>query len=143
MKALLRIVLYLKGTEALGIRLQPGNHQYGSTYVMLRGYADASYANEPGSRSMYSVSYNLLPVPLDWHKLCKDEVLKSSSDYYSDWRFTTRNSTIQDVSLSSTDAEIYALTGVLGDLHQPQLQPTVIFNDNQSAMTLATVFVGQ
>jgi hypothetical protein len=153
MKALLRIVLYLKGTEELGIRLQPGNHQYGSTYVMLRGYADASYANEPGSRSMYSVSYDLLPVPLEWHKLCRDEVLKSSSDTTPQTgHFTSRNSTIQDVSLSSTDAEIYALTeamkdvlffrGVLGELHQPQLQPTVIFNDNQSAMTLATAFGG-
>jgi hypothetical protein len=61
-----------------------------------------------------------------------------------------RNSTIQVISLLSTDAEIYALTesmkyvlffrGVLGALHQPQLLWTVICNDNQSAMTLATAF---
>jgi hypothetical protein len=61
-----------------------------------------------------------------------------------------RNSTIQVISLLSTDAEIYALTesmkyvlffrGILGALHQPQLLWTVICNDNQSAMTLATAF---
>jgi hypothetical protein len=151
MKALLRIVLYLKGTEHLGIRLQPGNHQHGSTYIMLRGYADASYANEEGSKSMYSVSYDLLPVPLEWHKLCKDQILHRTDVIESaTGHFTSRNSTIQDVSLSSTDAEIFALTeamkdvlffrGIMGELHQPQLQLTVIFNDNQSAMTLATAF---
>jgi hypothetical protein len=113
MKALIRIVLYLKGTEHLGIRLQPGNHQFGSTYIMLRGYADASYANEPGSKSMYSVSYDLLPVPIEWHKLCRDEVLKISNTELQTQQtghFSSRNSTIQDVALSSTDAEIYALT---------------------------------
>jgi hypothetical protein len=157
MKALMRIVLYLKGTATLGIQLQPGNHQHGSTYVMLRGYADASYANEPGSKSMYSVSYDLLPVPKDWHLLCQDQIKdlcipSSSRNTKATGHFSSRNSTISDVSLSSTDAEIHALTeamkdvlmlrGILADLHQPQLQPTIIFNDNQSAMTLVTAYSG-
>jgi tRNA 2-selenouridine synthase SelU len=30
LKALMRIVLYLKGTASLRIRLQPGNYQHGS-----------------------------------------------------------------------------------------------------------------
>jgi hypothetical protein len=157
MKALMRIVLYLKGTALLGIRLQPGNYQHGSSYVMLRGYADASYANEPGSKSMYSVSYDLLPVPKEWHLLCQDKmkdvcVPSSIRHTQATGHFSSRNSTIPDVSLSSTDAEIHALTeamkdvlmlrGILSDLHQPQLQPTIIFNDNQSAMTMVTAYSG-
>jgi hypothetical protein len=154
MKALMRIVYYLKGTETLGIKLQPGNHQHGSTYVMLRGYTDASYGGEPGAKSMYCVSYDMIPVPLDWHTSAKDLVLQRAKGIknYSTGHFHTRNSTIPDVSLSSTDAETYGIVeamkdiiffrGVMIDLHQPQLSPTILYNDNQSAMTLATVHTG-
>jgi hypothetical protein len=154
MKALMRIVLYLKGTFALGIKLQPGNYQHGSSYVMIRGYADASYGGEPGSKSMYCVSYDMIPVPIDWHESTKEQVLQRKMDMRKQvtGHFHTRNSTIPDVSLSSTDAETYGLTeamkdiiffrGVMEDLHQPQLSPTILYNDNQSAMTLATVHTG-
>jgi hypothetical protein len=56
------------------IRLQSGHYQHCSSYVMLRGHADASYANEPRSKSMYSVSYYLLPFLKEWHMVCQDQL---------------------------------------------------------------------
>ena len=39
---------------------------------MFRAYCDASFGSEPGGKSMYSVSYDLIPVDKDWHSEMDD-----------------------------------------------------------------------
>jgi hypothetical protein len=61
MKALLRIVYYLKGTRHLGIRLKAGiNFEQGMNFIKLRGFCDASYASMSDGRSQISFGFDLV-----------------------------------------------------------------------------------
>jgi hypothetical protein len=66
--------------------------------------------------------------------------------------FYNKVGTCTGVSLSSTDAELTGISEcakttiflreVMAELHQTQLKPTVIYNDNKSSITLATAYSG-
>ena len=72
-------------------------------------------------------------------------VMRTGMFYFKTWMMKT-------VALSSTEGEIDAtveavkdsilLMGCLEDMHLPQLQAVPVYNDNQSAITLATRYSG-
>jgi histone deacetylase 1/2 len=146
MKALQRVVRYLYGTKELGIVLRPGM-DCGSQFLQLRAFADAAYACARDGRSKYSYCFDLVPVgSLEADVIPYDPGVQNSGMFYSKSRFATTT------ALSSTDAEHHAITecvktvilfrGVLEELRLPQLRPTPVFNDNNSAITLGNQFSG-
>jgi hypothetical protein len=112
--------------------------------VRLRGYADAAYACLQDGRSQYSFGFDLVPTQRE-----EDDTVGL---YPATGLFHNRVTTGKTVNLSSTEAEICAmiecvkttimLRGVLEELHQCQLEPTTVFNDNKSSITLATAYSG-
>ena len=143
-KAMLRVVLYLHATQDLGLTLKAGNPKAGHTMVRLRGYADAAYACLQDGRSQYSYGFDLIPTA---QADSTEDCVQSNTGL-----FHNRVTTGKTVNLSSTEAEICALIecvkttimlrGVLAELHQSQLTPTPVFNDNKSSITLATAYSG-
>jgi hypothetical protein len=146
-KALIRIVYYLFGTKSIGIRLRPGIHGDAKVFLMLRAYCDASYASLVDGKSMYSFSFDMVPVGKDWEMIeAENSTVKQTGQFY------TKTGTCPLTSLSSTDSETSAIVeamktvlqfrGVMKELRLQQLSPTIIFNDNQSAIQLSNKFSG-
>jgi hypothetical protein len=143
-KAMLRVVLYLRKTQELGLTLTAGNSAAAQLVVRLRGHADAAYACLHDGRSQYSYGFDLIPTSA---LNTEEECLPAPTGL-----FHVRVMAGKTINLSSTDAELCAtiecvkttimLRGVLAELHQPQLTPTVLFNDNKSAITLAQAYSG-
>lgn len=129
--ALLRIVAYLKATHHLGIRLWPGKWNE-STAPKLYGYLDAAYACHADSKSHTGYSF------------CLDDPCNAM--------FYSRTMKQTNVTLSSTEAENSAAVEatkealwfrqLLMDLGFVQLEPTVMFSDSASMITLASSYSG-
>ena len=139
MSALLYVVHYLIGTKDLGLRLRPGDSASAKTAVLLRAYADASCASHLNGRSQYCICFDLVPSTLS-------SAFKTGMFYFKSWMAPS-------VDLSSTEAEIGTIVecakdvvyyrGVMAELHLDQVEPTPLYNDNKSAITLATRYSGQ
>jgi hypothetical protein len=130
-QALLRIVAYLKATSHLGIRMRPGTWDPNST-PKLYGYLDAAYACHADSKSHTGYSF------------CFNDP--------SNAMFFSRTMKQTNVTLSSTEAENAAAVEstkealwfrqLLMDLGFAQLEPTVMFSDSASMITLASNYSG-
>jgi hypothetical protein len=128
MNALRRILAYLYGTQSLGIHLSP---QQSSTFI-LEGWCDAAYAVHPDGKS--HSGYGFTSVGSD------------SGLFYS------RSCKQVNVALSSTEAELNAavdavkdaiwLRDLLTEIGFPQTEPTPIYVDNASLITLASEYSG-
>ena len=115
------IVRYVKGTKSLGLNFSS------TTTLQLFGYADASYLTHVDGKSHSGIAFSLGRDTACFY-------FKSNKQ-----RLVTR---------SSAEAELYALDlcvidviwfrNVLKFLGAEQLQPTIIHEDNQSTMLLAT-----
>lgn len=129
--ALLRIVAYLEATSHLGIRMQPGTWD-AQAAPKLFGYLDAAYACHADSKSHTGYSF------------CFNDPLSAM--------FFSRTMKQTNVTLSSTEAENAAAVEatkealwfrqLLSDLGFAQLEPTVMFSDSASMITLAAAFSG-
>ena len=115
------IVKYLAGTRELGLTFShKGN-------LELIGYADASYLTHQDAKSHSGLAYSLGE--------------ESTACFFS------KSSKQKLVTRSSAEAELYALDQCVCDIEwfrtilkflgSEQLNPTTIFEDNQSAMALA------
>lgn len=131
-KALLRIVSYLGGTKNLGIRLNKNNPRDVAAATRLFCYVDAAYACHPDSKSHTGYCFSL-------------------GDRFNGM-FFSRTFKQTNVTLSSTEAEhsaaveavkeIMWLRQLLSELGFPQLEPTPIFADSASMITLAEDYSG-
>lgn len=130
--SLLRIVSYLGGTKDLGVVFSKGlSNQAIADIIKLIAWVDAAYATHTDSKSHtgYCFSLGLLGA-----------------------MFYCKSSKQSIVTLSSTEAEIVAgvecvkeviwLRNQLAELGFPQIEPTIIFADNSSMITLASDFSG-
>jgi len=131
-QCLLRIVSYLGGTKSLGITFRRDNSADAAAATRLFCYVDASYATHPDSRSHTGYCFGL------------GDVLNGM--------FFSRTVKQPNVTLSSTEAEnaaaveatkeIIWFRQLLGELGFPQLEPTIVFCDNASMITLANDYSG-
>jgi hypothetical protein len=131
-RSLLRIVSYLGGTKHLGIRLNRKNPHDVAAATRPFCYVDAAYACHPDSKSHTGYCFSL-------------------GDRYNGM-FFSRTFKQTNVTLSSTEAEhsaaveavkeIMWLRQLLAELGFPQLEPTPIFEDNASMITLAQDYSG-
>eukprot|EP01034_Spumella_vulgaris_P025234 gene25234-31665_t len=120
-KAAMDVMSYLRGTKDLALRLGGRDK-----IIKLFAYADASFVAGDDSRSQLGYCMFL-------NRDSGAVVARSIKD--------------KTVSLSSTESEIKALCeaikeiiwirGLLAELGYPQLEPTVVYQDNQSSIRLS------
>jgi hypothetical protein len=130
LQALLRVLRYLNGTRDLGITLCKDATL--SKVVQLHSYVDAAYGVHSDGKSHSGYCFSLGP-----HK---------------NGMFYARSFKQTNVSLSSTEAKVNPLVDVskeiiwfrqlLKELGFSQLNSTPVFEDNASAITLATNWSG-
>jgi hypothetical protein len=130
LQALFRVLRYLNGTRTLGITLCQDVTI--AKVVQLHAYVDAAYGIHNDGKSHSGYCFSLGP--------------------HHNGIFYARSFKQTNVALSSTEAEINPLVDVskeviwfrqlLKELGFPQLEPTPIFEDNASAITLATKWSG-
>ena len=128
-KALLRIVAYLKGTKTLGIRF--ARDTGGAEVIRLSCWVDAAYATHGDSKSHSGYCFSL---------------------GNGGGMFFSRTVKQTNITLSSTESEnsaaveatkeIVWFRQLLEELGFPQLDPTVVYADNASMITLAEAYSG-
>ena len=133
--ALMHIIRYLSGTKDLGLTYTKTNSGVATLVTndtktlddplwIPQGYADASYAQEPGRKSRSGHVFFMGGAAVSWY--CKKQPV---------------------VALSSTEAEYYALSEavkeslwlrqLLAEIYIPLNDPTKIHQDNLSTMAIA------
>ena len=130
LEALFRVMRYLNGTREFGITLCRDVTL--SKVVQLHAYVDAAYGIHHDGKSHSGYCFSLGP-----HK---------------NGMFYARSFKQNNVALSSTESEVNPLVDVskeiiwfrqlLKELGFPQIDPTPVFEDNSSAITLATKWSG-
>lgn len=146
-EALMYVVHYLFGSKDRGLKLRPGDHASAQTMVRLRGYGDCGYANNINGKSQYCICFDLVPMDETIDELNPLARLFNSGMFYlKSWMAPT-------VDLSSCEGEIGTVVelckdtvfyrGILAELHQVQVEPTPLYNDNKSSLTLATKYSGK
>jgi hypothetical protein len=148
MKALLRVAQYLYCTRVLVLILRPGHVVKNQRmFVRLRAYDDAAYGCMRDGRSKLAYSFDLVPVD-------DPEVdTETSAQVQSGTGMFFSKSKISDTAcMSSTEAEhssvvecvktLIMYRGIMEEIHQQQLVPTPVFNDNKSNVTLANEYSG-
>lgn len=128
LSALMRILAYLYDTQELGITLLPGN----TDVLRLMAWSDASYATHSDGKSHSGYGFTF--------------------DGTDSGLFFSRSTKQSNVTLSSTEAELYAAVEaakdtiwfreLLSEIGFPQTAPTTIWVDNASLITLASEFSG-
>lgn len=129
---LLRIVSYLGGTRDLGLHFKANSQHHGAAATRLHCWVDAAYASHPDSKSHTGYCFSL-----------------GGSDM---GMFYSRSFKQTNVTLSSTECEnaaaveatkeIIWFRQLLSELGFPQLEPTIVFADNASMITLAEDYSG-
>ena len=119
-KAVKHILRYLRGTVDLGIRFG------GSRDTSLTGYVDADFAGCSASRrSTTGIIFLTAGGPVSWASRRQDCVALSTTE-------------AEYIALCVASQEAVWLRGLLQDLGQAQTEPTIIKEDNQSTIALAT-----
>jgi len=128
LNALMRILAYLYDTQELGITLLPGK----TDDLRLMAWSDASYATHSDGKSHSGYGFTF--------------------DGTESGLFFSRSTKQSNVTLSSTEAELYAAVEaakdiiwfreLLSEIGFPQAAPTTIWVDNASLITLASEFSG-
>jgi hypothetical protein len=147
MKALLRIVHYLYISRYHVLCLRPGvPRDEGREYnLKLRGFCDSNFAAMSDGRSQNAYGFDLVPTYRDG-SLIEDGQPDTSL-------CISKIKAASDTALSSCDAEITGITetakttvhlrNLLEEMKLEQVNPTPIYNDNESAITLGTKYNGE
>ena len=146
MDALLYIIHYLYGTRDLGLKLRAGDKESAKIVVQLRAYADYSHACHGNGKGQYTICFDLVDAARQAITTPMERVYNTGMFYFKSWMAPT-------VDLSSCEGECgtiveavkdsILLQGCLEEMHQHQLAPTPVYNDNQSSITLATQYSGK
>jgi len=132
--------------QDIGLHLRPGDTGTGRIHVLLRGYADAAYGCTKNGRSKLSYCFDLVPIQQDGN------FTAPLSERINTAMFHMKSQVGERTSLSSTDAEHTVIVeliktailfrGVLEELRQTQFQPTPVYNDNKSTITMGSTHSG-
>lgn len=130
-QALIRVALYLKGTIHLGIKFKRSDSTSAAAATQLYCYVDAAFSCHTDSKSHTGYCFALGQF---------------GGMFYSK-SFKQDNTTLSSTECENAAAvdagkEIVWFRDLLNELGFPQLEPTVIFADNSSMITLAQNFSG-
>ena len=119
MKALVYLFRYLRGTYDWGLVLscEPGNFE-------IKGFVDASYAEEIGRKSRSGYSVVVDDCVISWYSKKQTIVALSSTE-------------AEYVALSEIAKEILWMRELCAEVGQPMIDATTIFEDNKSAIAIA------
>jgi hypothetical protein len=144
-EALVYLLNYLYFTKDRGVILRRSQLDKGAAWVKLRGFSDCSYACHDNGKSQYCVCFDLV----DGREHLDDKVPYGAGSACTGM-FQLKSFMAPTVDLSSCEGEIGAsveLTkdtifyrGILQELGQGQMEPTPLYGDNDSTMSLATSF---
>jgi hypothetical protein len=126
-RAALRILQFLRSTCDVGIQFTTPTNRDASG-IVLTAYADSSLAPDWQQGDGYSVTGYVLYLcggPLLWHSAKQTAVAKSTGE--SEFR-----------ALSACTSDVVWLRGLLNELGFPQSQPTLVYEDNQGTLGMAT-----
>ena len=114
-----RILRYLKGTSDLGL------YYSSSVEEELIGYSDSDWAGDLDNRkSVSGYMFKLCGAPVSWRSKKQTSVALSTAE-------------AEYVALSNATQEAVWLKQLLSELRIDQSKPTVIYEDNQSAISMA------
>jgi hypothetical protein len=130
-KALLRIVSYLYGTRNLGLKLKKSDSSNRAAAARLSCYVDASYATHPDHRSHTGYCFSL-----------GDTLAMFYSRTFKQTNVTLSSTEAENAAAVEATKEIMWFRDLLNELGFPQLEPTLVFADNASMITLANDFSG-
>ena len=123
MHACRRILRYLRGTPTLGITFHTPTT---TTVPTLHAYVDASYNSTAAYKSPHGVCICLGHPAAAFHSFVRRQTL------------TTRSTTEAEyVALADAVAELIWLRRLITALGFPPIQPTIIYEDNKSTITMA------
>lgn len=145
LEALLQVTRYLFVTKDMGLRLRAGNKPASETLVRLRGYADCGFAAHRNGRSQYSYGFDIV----DANEFDENDPLNESNktgliNMKSSMATTTDLCTAEcegGVLVDTTKDAIF-YNGCLEEMHQKQIQPIPLYNDNKPTLQLATAYSG-
>ena len=145
LNALIYMIHYLYGTRDLGLILRAGDSESAKVVIQLRAYADYSHACHINGKGQYTICFDLVNELTQGVVHPLKRVCQTGMFYFKTWMAPR-------VDLCTAEGECgpmvelvkdgILLTGCLEEMHQNQLKPMPIYNDNQSAITLATRFNG-
>ena len=143
--ALIFMINYLYATRNRGLVLRAGDRDSAQIVVKLRGFADYSHACHFNGRGQYTVCFDLIDGATQSNVDPLRRLFTTGMFWFKSWMAPT-------AALASTEGEASViveavkdailLNGCLTEMHQTQLKPIPIYNDNQSAITLATCYSG-
>eukprot|EP01119_Soliformovum_irregulare_P009601 TRINITY_DN2307_c0_g1_i1.p2 TRINITY_DN2307_c0_g1~~TRINITY_DN2307_c0_g1_i1.p2 ORF type:complete len:715 (-),score=157.74 TRINITY_DN2307_c0_g1_i1:143-2287(-) len=122
-QAIKRVFRYLKGTMDLGPTYLRNQGEKSSTSVLI-GYADADFAGALDRRSNSGFVFILNGSAISWISKRQGCVALSTTE-------------AEYMSASTATQEAIFLRGILKDMGEEQLEPTLLYQDNQSTMALA------
>jgi hypothetical protein len=126
-RAALRILQYLRTTCELGLKFAVPRGSLPSS-IILSAYADSSLAPDWQQGDGYSVIGYVLYLgggPIYWHSAKQTAVAKSTGE--GEFR-----------ALSACTSDVVWVRGFLAELGFAQLEPTLIYEDNQGTLGMAT-----
>jgi hypothetical protein len=147
LQALSYLLHYLYGTRDRGVILRRGDRESARTIVKLRGYSDMSLACHSNGKSHYCICFDLI-----------DDVQESSfmnplKKVYNTGMFYFKSLMAPTVDLNACEGEVGAMVeltkdaiffnDILDELHQKQVKPTPLYNDNDASIMLATQYSGR
>ena len=116
-----RIILYLKGTRELKLKLRNSKN---SNEELLIGYADADWAaNRKGRKSNSGYLFKFQGAAISWASRKQDCVALSSTE-------------AEYIALAEARKEAIWLKELLGDYGKDQLGPITILEDNQGCLKI-------
>ena len=136
---------YLYGTKDKGLILRPGDSTSRSIAVRLRAYTDSGFANNGNGRSQYCICFDLVPEHDHDEEHPIRRLHRTGMFYFTSWMAKTTDLCTAEAELGpqvEAVKDIIFFNGILDEMHLPQMEPTPIYNDNQSSITLATSFSG-
>lgn len=145
-EALMHIVRFLYGTKDNGLCLRGGDKLSATTILKLRAYADCGFACHIDGKSQYGICFDVVPAVE-----CVDE-LSPLQMFIKTGMFYCKSIKAPTVDLHTTEGEcatvveavkdVILYRGIFVELHQTQIEPTPVYNDNKSTITLATKYSG-
>ena len=144
-EALTYLINYLYHTRDRGVVLRQSKLHQGAQWLKLRGFSDCSYVCHDNGKSQYCICFDLV----DEQEHPDDSVPYRAGTTVTGM-FQLKSFMAPTVDLSSCEGEIGAAVelskdtvfyrGILRELGQEQMQPTPLYGDNDSTMSLATKF---
>jgi hypothetical protein len=119
MQDAMHVMRYLKGTPAHGIK-------YGGSKIELQGYSDANFTTPTSSgKSISGYCFFLCGGVISYKSKLQSTVAKSTAE-------------AEYIALGSATAEAIYLQQLMTELGHPMKLPTMIGEDNQACLSIAT-----